>query len=78
MALAIAVATTIEQRVKLERILQAARNSITSARAPLVPKNIEFPITEEQLVRQQSRIKQAELKLAEAEKKLADFDKENA
>ncbi len=69
-------ATPAEQRIKLERVLQAARNSVTSARAPLVPKNIDFPITEEQLVRQQSRIKQAELKLAEAEKKLADFDKE--
>lgn len=70
-------ATPAEQRIKLERVLQAARNSVSSARAPLVPKNIDFPITEEQLVRQQSRIKQAELKLAEAEKKLADFDKEN-
>jgi electron transport complex protein RnfC len=38
-----------------------------------VPKNPEFPITEEQLIRQQSRIKQAELKLSEAEKKLIDF-----
>lgn len=62
-----------EQKAKLERILAAANNSLASARAPLVPKNPEFPITEEQLVRQQSRIKQAELKLAEAEKKLADF-----
>ncbi|MES2825978.1 MAG: electron transport complex subunit RsxC [Pseudomonadota bacterium] len=70
-------ATPAEQRIKLERVLQAARNSVASACAPLVPKNIDFPITEEQLVRQQSRIKQAELKLAEAEKKLADFDKEN-
>ncbi|MES2675699.1 MAG: electron transport complex subunit RsxC [Pseudomonadota bacterium] len=70
-------ATPAEQRIKLERVLQAARNSLASAQAPLVPKNIDFPITEEQLVRQQSRIKQAELKLTEAEKKLADFDKEN-
>jgi electron transport complex protein RnfC len=62
-----------EQKARLERILGAAKNSVESARAPLVPKNLEFPITEEQLVRQQSRIKQAELKLAEAEKKLADF-----
>lgn len=62
-----------EQKARLERILGAARNSLESARAPLVPKNLEFPITEEQLVRQQSRIKQCELKLAEAEKKLADF-----
>ncbi len=62
-----------EQKSKLERMLAAAQNSLESARAPLVPKNPEFPITQEQLVRQQSRIKQAELKLADAEKKLADF-----
>lgn len=62
-----------EQKARLERILGAAQNSLASARAPLVPKNPEFPITEEQLVRQQSRIKQCELKLAEAEKKLADL-----
>jgi electron transport complex protein RnfC len=62
-----------EQKARLERILAAAKNSLESARAPLVPKNPEFPITEEQLVRQQSRIKQTELKLTEAEKKLADF-----
>ena len=62
-----------EQKARLERILGAAKNSLESARAPLVPKNLEFPITEEQLVRQQSRIKQCELKRAEAEKKLADF-----
>jgi Na+-translocating ferredoxin:NAD+ oxidoreductase subunit C len=66
--------TPAEQRIKLERILQAAKNSLASAQAPLVPKNLDFPITDEQLVRQQSRIKQAELKLTEAEKKLADFD----
>jgi electron transport complex protein RnfC len=62
-----------EQKARLTRILGAAKNSLESARAPLVPKNLEFPITEEQLIRQQSRIKQSELKLAEAEKKLADF-----
>lgn len=62
-----------EQKARLERLVGAARNSLESARAPLVPKNPEFPITEEQLVRQQSRIKQTELKLAETEKKLADF-----
>ena len=62
-----------EQKARLERILGAAKNSLESARAPLVPKNLEFPITEEQLVRQQSRIKQCELKLAEAEKKLTEF-----
>ncbi len=62
-----------EQKARLERIVAAAKNSVESARAPLVPKNPEFPITEEQLIRQQSRIKQSELKLAEAEKKLAEF-----
>ncbi|MET0355912.1 MAG: electron transport complex subunit RsxC, partial [Cellvibrio sp.] len=62
-----------DQKARLERILAAARNSLDSARAPLVPKNREFPVTDEQLIKQQSRIKQAELKLAEAEKKLADF-----
>jgi len=62
-----------EQKSRLERLLAAARNSLVSAQAPLVPKNPEFPITEEQLIRQQSRIKQAELKLADAEKKLAEF-----
>ena len=62
-----------EQKSRMERILGAAKNSLDSARAPLVPKNPEFPITEEQLIRQQSRIKQAELKLADAERKLADF-----
>lgn len=62
-----------EQKARLERILAAANNSLESARAPLVPKNLEFPITEEQLVRQQSRIKQSELKLADAKKKLAEF-----
>ena len=62
-----------EQKARLERLFGAAKNSVESARAPLVPKNLEFPITEEQLIRQQSRIKQSELKLAEAEKKLADF-----
>jgi len=66
--------TPAEQRIKLERILQAAKNSVAAARAPLVPRNPEFPITEVQLVQQQSRIKQMELKLAEAEKRLADFD----
>jgi len=62
-----------EQKARLERLVGAAKNSLESARAPLVPKNPDFPITEEQLVRQQSRIKQTELKFAEAEKKLADF-----
>lgn len=62
-----------EQKAKLERVLAAAKNSLASASAPLVPRNIEIPITEEQLVQQQARIKQAELKVSEAEKKLADF-----
>jgi Na+-translocating ferredoxin:NAD+ oxidoreductase subunit C len=68
--------TPAEQRIKLERLLNTARNSLHSARAPLVPKNPVFPITAEQLVQQQSRIKQAELKVAEAERKLAGFDAE--
>ncbi len=62
-----------EQKARLVRILAAAKNSLESAQAPLKAKNPEFPITEEQLVRQQSRIKQAQLKLVEAEKKLTDF-----
>jgi electron transport complex protein RnfC len=62
-----------DQKGRLERIIAAAKNSVESAHIPLVPKNPAFPITEEQLVRQQSRIKQAELKLAEAERKLSDF-----
>lgn len=69
-----AQATPTEQRIKLERILQAAKNSVASAKAPLVPRNPEFPITEVQLIQQKSRIKQMELKLAEAERKLAEFD----
>ncbi|HWV16160.1 MAG TPA: electron transport complex subunit RsxC [Cellvibrio sp.] len=71
-------ATPAEQRVKLERMLQTARNGLASARAPLVARNPEFPITEVQLVQQQSRIKQMELKLVEAEKRLADFDAQQA
>ncbi len=62
-----------EQRARLERIVRSAKNILEGARAPLEPKNPDFPITEEQLVRQQSRIKQTELNLAEAEKKLAEF-----
>ena len=62
-----------DQKSRLERIISAATNSVERARAPLVAKNPDFPITEEQLARQQSRIKQTELKLAEAEKKLCDF-----
>ncbi|RYY73375.1 MAG: electron transport complex subunit RsxC [Gammaproteobacteria bacterium] len=66
-----------EQKARLERILAAAKNSLESAQVPLKPKNPEFPITEEQLVRQQSRIKQAQLKLVEAEKKLNEFLESN-
>jgi Na+-translocating ferredoxin:NAD+ oxidoreductase subunit C len=63
-------ALSVTERARLERLVASARNSLQSAKAPMVPKNPEFPITAEQLVQQQSRIKQAELKLAEAEKKL--------
>ena len=62
-----------EQQARLERVLGAARNSLASAQEPLVPRNREIPITDEQRIKQQARIKQAELKLAEAEKKLAEF-----
>ncbi|WP_323816204.1 electron transport complex subunit RsxC [Cellvibrio sp. NN19] len=62
-----------EQKAKLERLLAAAKNTLEFAQKPLVPNEVSKPITEEQLVKQQARIKQAELKLAEAEKKLADF-----
>jgi len=62
-----------EQKAKLERMVAAAKNSLASAKAPLVPRNIEIPITDEQRIKQQARIKQAELKLSEAEKKLAEF-----
>lgn len=68
------VATPEEQRIKLERMLQSAKNNLASASAPLVPQNLEFPITEVQLAQQQSRIKQMQLKLAEAERKLAEFE----
>src|SRR5690606_7091489 len=68
------IATPEEQRIKLERMLQSAKNNVASARAPLVPQNLEFPITEVQLAQQQSRIKQMQLKLAEAERKLAEFE----
>lgn len=62
-----------EQKARLERLVAAAKNSLASASATLVPRNPEFPITEVQLIQQQSSIKQAELKLRDAEKKLADF-----
>jgi electron transport complex protein RnfC len=62
-----------EQKAKLERTLAAAKNALEFAQKPLVPREAHKPITEEQLVKQQARIKQAELKVTEAEKKLADF-----
>jgi electron transport complex protein RnfC len=62
-----------EQKAKLERLLAAAKNGLEFAQKPLVPNEANKPITEEQLVKQQARIKQAELKVAEAEKKLAEF-----
>ncbi|WP_049630310.1 electron transport complex subunit RsxC [Cellvibrio sp. pealriver] len=63
-----------EQKAKLERMLAAAQNALEFAQKPLVSKDASKPITEDQLVKQQARIKQAELKVAEAEKKLADFN----
>ncbi len=63
-----------EQKAKLERMLAAAQNALEFAQKPLVSKDVSKPITEDQLVKQQARIKQAELKVAEAEKKLADFN----
>lgn len=62
-----------EQKSRLERIVAAAHNALASAKEPLIPRKNTPPISEEQLIKQQARIKQAELKLAEAEKKLADF-----
>jgi len=67
-----------EQKSKLERMLAAAQSSLVSAKAPLVPRKNTKPITEEQLIQQKARIKQAELKVAEAEKKLADFIASNS
>lgn len=62
-----------EQKAKLERLVSAAKNALEFQQKPLEPNKTNPVITEEQLVKQQVRIKQAELKLAEAEKKLADF-----
>lgn len=62
-----------EQQAKLERILEAARNSLAHASQPLVPNEEGEVISAEKLEKQQARIKQAELKVSEAEKKLADF-----
>jgi electron transport complex protein RnfC len=63
-----------EQKAKLERLLNAAKVALEFQQKPLVPTKTNPVITEEQLVKQQVRIKQAELKLAEAEKKLAEFN----
>ena len=54
-------------------ISAAAKNTLEFQQKPLVPNKTNPVISEEQLVKQQVRIKQAELKLAEAEQKLADF-----
>lgn len=62
-----------EQKAKLERLVTAAKNGLEFQQKPLVPNKTNPVISDEQLVKQQVRIKQAELKLAEAEKKLADF-----
>ena len=62
-----------DQKAKLERMVSAARNTLEFQQKPLIPNKTNPVISEEQLVKQQVRIKQAELKLAEAEKKLADF-----
>ncbi|WP_039918392.1 electron transport complex subunit RsxC [Cellvibrio mixtus] len=62
-----------EQKIKLERMVNAAKSTLEFAQKPLVPNKTNPVISEEQLVKQQVRVKQAALKLAEAEKKLADF-----
>lgn len=62
-----------EQKAKLERLVVAAKTGLEFQQKTLVPNKTNPVITEEQLVKQQVRIKQAELKLVEAEKKLADF-----
>lgn len=77
-SLAVASASAVqvapdEQKAKLERLVTAAKTGLEFQQKTLVPNKTNPVITEEQLVKQQVRIKQAELKLAEAEKKLADF-----
>lgn len=62
-----------EQKAKLERMVSAAKNALEFQQKTLVPNKTNPVISDEQLVKQQVRIKQAELKLVEAEKKLADF-----
>jgi electron transport complex protein RnfC len=61
-----------EQKAKLERMVSAAKNALEFQQKTLVPNKTNPVISDEQLVKQQVRIKQAELKLAEAEKKLAE------
>ena len=72
-ASAIPHATPVEQKAKLQRILAAAKNNLEFNQKPLIPNKTNPVISDEQLVKQQVRIKQAEMKVAEAEKKLADF-----
>lgn len=72
-ASAVAPASPDEQKAKLERLVNAAKNGLEFQQKTLVPNKTNPVITDEQLVKQQVRIKQAELKLVEAEKKLADF-----
>lgn len=62
-----------EQKTKLERMVTTAKTALEFQQKTLIPNKTNPVISEEQLVKQQVRIKQAELKLAEAEKKLADF-----
>ncbi|MEN0038834.1 MAG: electron transport complex subunit RsxC [Cellvibrio sp.] len=66
-------ASAAEQKAKLQRILAAAKNNLEFNQKPLIPNKTNPVISDEQLVKQQVRIKQAEMKVAEAEKKLADF-----
>jgi Na+-translocating ferredoxin:NAD+ oxidoreductase subunit C len=63
---------TDEHKAKLERMVTAAKTALEFQQKTLVPNKTNPVITDEQLVKQQVRIKQAELKLAEAEKKLAE------
>ena len=66
-------ASAAEQKAKLQRILAAAKNNLEFHQKPLIPNKTNPVISDEQLVKQQVRIKQAEMKVAEAEKKLAEF-----
>lgn len=66
------------QRARLERNLAAAKNSLAKASEPLVANEPGGTVTEEQLAKQQARIKQAELKVHEVEKKLQALDASNA